>query len=197
MGGPWSLIFISILCESPDIYCSYALQLGLWHNTFPVDQDSLGRYVNHWTTITSTPLFVFASHWFWNFSFCDVSWVSGINYQSCPSLSCALSFVSQSESNMRVGSSCRPIRAQFANFFQDVNLGSSRMFVIIRGDYLYTLSLLKHGTCIIHWLLAREADDVVNYQSHGCSNSELPNTGIFISEIAVKRESKNWDRLEF
>ena len=66
----------------------------------------------------------------------------------------------------------------------------------IHGDYLNTLSLLKHGTRTIHWLLACRADDVVNYQSHDCSNSKLPNSKIILPKTAARRESKHWGRLE-
>ena len=73
----------------------------------------------------------------------------------------------------------------------DVTLGSSRLFSIIHGDYLSTLSFLKHGTKAIHWLLACGADDVSNHQSHNCSNSLLPNSKIILSEIAERSESKS------
>ena len=38
--------------------------------------------------------------------------------------------------------------------FSDVALDFSRKFSIIHGDYLSTLSSVKHGTRTIHWLLA-------------------------------------------
>ena len=70
---------------------------------------------------------------------------------------------------------CQPISLEYANgfkspssqspvykFLRDVTLVSSWMFFILCGNYLKTLRLLKHGTRIIHWLLANEVGDVRN-----------------------------------
>ena len=45
--------------------------------------------------------------------------------------------------------------------FSDVTFGSPRMFSIIHGNYLNTLSLLKHGARTRHWLLAHRIDAVL------------------------------------
>ncbi len=101
-------------------------------------------------------------------------WVYGIHYQLFSSLLHALSFVSQSESS-------------------DVTLGSSRMISIIYGDYLNTLSSLKHRSRTIHWLLTYRIDDVPKYQSHGCSKTPPLKSRNILSEIAERSEWKSWD----
>ena len=75
----------------------------------------------------------------------------------------------------------------------DVTLGSSRMFSIIHGDFLNTLSSLKHGARTIGQLLAPRVCDVPKYQSEDCSNSPPLNSRNILSETAETSESKSLD----
>ncbi len=89
-----------------------------------------------------------------------------------------------------MGSSRRPTRVQYANFFHDVILGSTRMFCVerrseCRGNYLHTLHPLNMARGLAY--------EVINHQSRDYSNSQLPDSRIIISETAERRESKNWD----
>ena len=71
-----------------------------------------------------------------------------------------LSALSQSESNMQMISSRQPIAVQYANFFYDVTLSSSRKFLKKYGSYSNTLHLLKHFARTKIWLVARKINNI-------------------------------------
>ena len=168
MGGP-------ILIGYPELCHSYILQHGAWYNAFPADRDSnsclrfvrrrrqpldhhhLDSTVCSWCTLISHTLSLTSS-------ICDFSLHLWNTLSAFPQLSinlirslsssrghqCMLSSLSQSVASFQMGLSCWPIRADYAKFFYDVTLGSSRKFFITRGNYLSTLCLFQHGTRIIH-----------------------------------------------
>ena len=78
------------------------------------------------------------------------------------------------------------------------SFGSSRMFLHIRGAYLYALCFLIHGARIIHWLFALPTADVRKVTSGTCHATSLVlvfNSQNHFAQSSLRRKArKKWKK---